>query len=408
MNASHKMPDKDPHAVAAKPMPRALIFAMATGAGLSVANIYYNQPMLGEIEANFGTRIGGLVPMITQLGYALGLFCLVPLGDIVDRKKLILTQFGLLALASGLAGWSPNGWVLVAASLLIGITACAAQQIVPFAAHLAPPEKRGAVVGNVMAGLLSGILLSRTLAGFVTSHAGWREMFLLGVPLVLFAAAWLAFALPSGRPEQPGKQPAASRMSYGQLMLSLLHLWRELPELRRAALTVSCLFASFSIFWTVLALRLQQPPFELGPDVAGLFGVVGAVGVAAAPLAGRIADAKGPRRVILLGSLLALLAWAILGLWPAIAGMVVGVVLLDFAMQAVLVSNQHIIFALRADARARINTLFMSSMFLGGAAGSALAMLAWQMSGWAAVAGLGVALSLVGLGFQVFAKKHPA
>lgn len=404
MNASHKMPDTDPHAVATKPMSRALIFAMATGAGLSVANIYYNQPMLGEIEASFGTQLGGLVPMITQLGYALGLFCLVPLGDIVDRKKLILVQFGLLALASGLAGWSPNGWVLVAASLLIGITACAAQQIVPFAAHLAPPEKRGAVVGNVMAGLLSGILLSRTLSGFVTSHAGWREMFLLGVPLVLFAAAWLAFALPSGRQAQP----AGSRMSYGQLMLSLLHLWRALPELRRAGLTVAFLFAGFSTFWTVLALRLQQPPFGLGADVAGLFGVVGAVGVAAAPLAGRIADASGPRRVILLGCLLALLAWAILGLWPALAGMVVGVVLLDFAMQAVLVSNQHIIFALRADARARINTLFMSCMFLGGAAGSALAMLAWQMAGWLAVAGLGVALSLLALGMQAMAGRRPA
>lgn len=376
---------------------RPLIFAMAMAAGLSVANIYYNQPMLGEIEASFGARLSGLVPMATQLGYALGLFCLVPLGDLVDRKKLILTQFGLLALALALAGWSPNGWVLVGASLLIGVMACAAQQIVPFAAHLALPEKRGAVVGNVMAGLLSGILLSRTLSGFVTSHAGWREMFLLGVPLVLLAAGWLAVMLPSGRHEQA----ATNGMGYGRLMASLIHLWRELPALRLAAFTQASMFAAFSTFWTVLALRLQQPPYDMGASVAGLFGVVGIVGVIGAPISGRAADAGGPRRVILLGCLLTLASWVIFGLWQSLAGLIIGVVLLDFAAQAALVSSQHIIYALRADARARINTLFMSTMFLGGAAGSALAMLAWQYGGWEAVSLLGAVFALIALTLQL-------
>ncbi len=382
---------------AQRPLPPMLTFAMAASAGLGAANIYYNQPMLGHIEAAFGTGIGGLVPTATPLGYALGLFCLVPLSDILDRKRVILVQFGLLALALALAAWSPNGWVLVAASFLIGVSACVAQQIVPFAAHLAPAEKRGAVVGIVMAGLLSGILLSRTLAGFVASHYGWREMFWLAVPMALGTALWLAFVLPSSRGE--------SRLGYGRLMLSLLHLWRELPALRRAALIQACLFGAFSVFWTVLALRLQQPPFGLGAEVAGLFGVVGLVGVAAAPITGRIADAKGPQRVILLGCLLVLLSWMILGLWPSLVGMVLGVILLDFAAQAVLVSNQHVIYALRADARARLNTLFMSMMFLGGAAGSALAMLAWQWAGWMAVSALGALFALAGLLLQLSARR---
>jgi len=362
-----------------QPMGKGLTFAMAAACGVAVANIYYCQPMLGLMKQDFAGDGGiGLVPTATQLGYALGLFLLVPLGDIMDRRRLIVGQF--LVLAAMLVGnaLAPTTAGLLVASFCVGMGATVAQQIVPFAAGLASPERRGRVIGTVMGGLLCGLLFSRTLAGFVGTHLGWRAMFWLAVPLSLAMAGVMAAALPSAK-------SCGNRLGYGGALRSLWPLWRDELVLRRATLLQCLLFATFTSFWAILAFHLEEPSFHLGADVAGLFGVVGAVGVFAAPIAGRLADRRGPGLVIVLGVCLILFSWVMFGAWNALPGLIIAVILLDFAIQSVLVSNQHQVYALRPEARSRLNTIFMTGMFVGGGLGSGGAVFVWNHVGWLGV-----------------------
>lgn len=375
-----------------------LTFAMAASAGLAVANIYYNQPMLGILERELPGSLTAFVPTATQFGYAIGLFALVPLGDLIERRRIITTQFSVLAVTLIAAALAPSAAVLLVASFLLGMASTVAQQIVPFAAQLAEPGRRGAVVGTVMSGVLCGILLSRTLSGFVASHYGWRAMFWLGVPLALSAGGLMAFSLPRSEP--------STQTSYFRLMGSIIHLWRAFSELRTAALTQALLFGSFTAFWTVLALRLEDPVFGLNVQAAGLFGIVGAIGILAAPFASRIADRRGPYKVIFAGTVLTLVSWILFGIWTSVIGLVVGCILLDFAVQSVLVSNQHVVYTLKPEARSRLNTVFMGSMFLGGAVGAAAATQVWDLNGWTGVSFLGSVLAVLACSVQLLAAQR--
>ncbi|SAK95216.1 MFS transporter [Caballeronia ptereochthonis] len=373
-------PERHPH------YSRATLWLLATIAGVSVANIYFNQPLLGDFRSAFpeSAWLIGAVPASTQLGYALGMLVLAPLGDRFDRRLLILLQLAALGISLVIACTAPTLAVLIAASLAIGVVSTIAQQAVPFSAELAPAAERGHAVGTVMSGLLLGILLARTVSGFVAQYFGWRAVFGASVIATVALAVVVIARLPKSRP--------TSTLSYGKLLGSMRHLTLESPALREAALTGGSLFAAFSIFWSVLTLLLAGEPFHLGPQAAGLFGIVGAAGALAAPLAGKSADRRGPRAVISLCIGLTALSFVVFAFSArSIAGLIVGVIVLDVGVQAAQISNQSRIYALRPEARSRVNTVYMVAYFIGGALGSALASLAWHAMGWTGVCLAGLA-----------------
>lgn len=361
---------------------------LAAAAGVLVANVYYNQPLLGLMTRAFdGSAVVGFIPTATQLGYALGIVTLVPLGDCLDRRSLIVGQTLVLSLALTLAALAPSAPMLLFASLCVGMTTTVPQQILPMAADLAAPGRRGAVIGTVMGGVMAGIVLARTVSGLIGEAFGWRVVFGVAIALAVATAAGLAATLPS--------RPPANRLPYGVLLASTFAMVREEPALRAAAATQTCLFASFSVFWTVLALRLEQPPYGLGADAAGLFGIAGAIGVLAAPLSGRVADRFGARVGIWIGIVATFACWLVLGAFTSIPALVGAVMLLDLGVQGAMVANQTIIFGLRPEARNRVNTIYVGTIFVGGALGSASAMVAWRHGGWLPVCGLGGALALL-------------
>ncbi|UCV21851.1 MFS transporter [Ferribacterium limneticum] len=370
------------------PLAPRLILLLAAGAGFAVATLYYSQPILGILGPDIGAsdRAIGLVPTLTQLGYALGILLLAPLGDRHDRRSIILIKAGLLIAALLLAGFAPSIAWLLAASLAIGLTATLAQDIVPAAATLAPLAQRGRVVGTVMTGLLMGILLSRVVSGLVAEHFGWRAIFIVAAASIALIgiAAWQG--LPKFAP--------TTDLSYGALLGSLRTLWLRHAALRRAALAQGLLAVGFSAFWSTLAVMLHDAPFHLGSAVAGSFGLAGAAGALAAPLAGHLADRRGPELVTRLGCGLSALSFAGLSLAPLLSPSAqlwllgLGAVGFDLGVQASLIAHQTIVYSIEPGARSRLNAVLFVGMFIGMASGAALGSLLLSQWGWVAVTGM--------------------
>ncbi|MDR6426825.1 putative MFS family arabinose efflux permease [Variovorax paradoxus] len=386
-------------------LPASLVLLLAMGAGLSAASLYYAQPMLGVLGADIGAspRSVGLVPTLTQLGYALGILLLAPLGDRFDRRRIVLAKAAALCAALLVAGAAPSIGVLLAASLAIGLAATMAQDIVPAAATLAPEATRGKTVGTVMTGLLLGILLSRVVSGFVAEHFGWRAMFIAAAASIALigAAAWRG--LPRFRP--------TTHLAYAALLGSLGTLWSRHGALRRAALAQALLAVGFSAFWSTLAVMLHGAPFHLGSAAAGAFGLAGAAGALAAPLAGRLADRRGPELVTRLGAGLVVASFAAMGLAPLMAPhaqlwlLALAAVGFDLGMQAALIAHQTIVYGIEPGARSRLNAVLFTSMFTGMAAGSALGALALAQWGWAGVTGLATGTAAAALAVRLWPRK---
>jgi predicted MFS family arabinose efflux permease len=367
--------------------------------GATVANIYYAQPLLDSIGHDLHVSAGaaGLLVTATQIGYAAGLVLLVPLGDLLDRRRMVGRMLLACAAGLGLAAAAPSFAVLAIALAAIGVTSVVAQVLVPLAGTLAAEHERGKVVGGVMSGLLLGILLARTASGLIAEVGGWRLVFVIGAVLMVGLAAVLHRTLPHiGR---------ATDLPYRALLRSVGELVAAEPLLRRRMGYGALGMASFSVLWTAIAFLLAAAPYHYGEGTIGLFGLAGLVGAAAAQGAGRLAD-RGRAHAATGAFLLAILvAWGLLALGTSsLAALIAGVILLDLGIQGQHIISQSTIYTLRADARSRVTTAYMAGNFFCGALGSAAASLAWTAGGWSAVSGLGLGMAALGVG--LWALEH--
>ena len=386
---------------AVAPLTRLQLGLLSLTACLGVGNLYFLQPLLPAVARAFAAtpRGIGLMPMLTQVGYGAGMFLFVPLGDVVARRRLMLVLLVAVAVALlGAATARDLPWLAVA-SFLVGFTTVVPHVAVPLAAHLAPPAERGRVVGVMMGGILIGILLARTASGFLGAQFGWRAVYLVAAALMIALAAALRALLPESVPD--------AEIPYPRLLRSLFTLAREERVLREASLLGALGFGAFSVFWSTLAFFLEGPPYGLGSQAAGLFGVLGAAGAAAAPVVGRLADRMSPRDNAGASLVLALLSFGLFALFGrSLAGLVTGVLLMDVGVQANHVSNLARVHARRPEARSRMNTVYMVTYFAGGALGTALGTWAWTVWGWAGVCGAGGALIAAALGVWVVGRRE--
>jgi predicted MFS family arabinose efflux permease len=373
-----------------------LTFMFAAACGLVAANLYYGQPLAGPISQSLGftPAATGLIVTLTQIGYGLGLLLIVPLGDLLENRKLVLTLVALaaVALVGAAFAWSPSLFLL--ASLCIGLASVAVQVLVPFAAHMAPDASRGAVVGNVMSGLLVGIMLARPAASFLSELLSWHAVYIISAGVMIGLIVILRLVLPTRVPH--------TKLHYGQLLSSMGHLALRTPVLQRRALYQACMFGAFSLFWTTTPLLLASPAFGLTQNGIALFALAGAAGAIASPIAGRVADRGWTKLATAFALVLAIIAFLIghfsgSGSLLALITLTLSGIMLDFGVQTNLVLGQRAIFALSAEHRSRLNGLYMATFFAGGALGSALGGWAYATGGWNMASWIGVAFPVIAL-----------
>ncbi|HCJ6373181.1 TPA: MFS transporter [Citrobacter pasteurii] len=370
----------------------ALIVLMSVATGLAVASNYYAQPLLDTIARNFSlsASTAGFIVTAAQLGYAAGLLFLVPLGDMFERRMLIVSMTLLAAGGMLITASSQSLGMLILGTALTGLFSVVAQILVPLAATLATPDKRGKVVGTIMSGLLLGILLARTVAGLLANLGGWRTVFWVASVLM----ALMAIALWRGLP----KMKSETHLNYPQLLGSVFSLFIHDKLLRTRAMLGCLTFANFSILWTSMAFLLAAPPFNYSEGMIGLFGLAGAAGALGARPAGGFADKGKSHLTTTAGLLLLLLSW--LAIWlghTSVPMLIIGILVLDLTVQGVHITNQTVIYRIHPDARNRLTAGYMTSYFIGGAAGSLISASAWQHAGWAGVCLAGVTVAVLNL-----------
>ena len=380
-----------------------LIFLLATSCGLIVANLYYAQPLVGPISAETEISAGssGLIVTMTQLGYAVGLLFLVPLSDLLENRRLVASILMISIIGLVAAALAKDSYLFFTAAILIGLGSVAAQILVPFAAHLAPAEQRGGIVGNVMSGLLLGIMLARPTASLITGIWGWQIVFFMSAIIMGIVTILLWYLLPKRYP--------MPKDSYRRIISSMLVLIKKTPVLRRRSLYQAALFGSFSLFWTVVPLYLSQH-FHLTQKEIALFGFVGVTGAIAAPIAGRLADKGWGRRLTGIAFVLAAFSFVLThflqnNLTISLLIFCVAAILLDMSVSGNLVLGQQAIYALGDEIRGRVNGVFMAVFFLGGAIGSALGGWAYAQGNWAVASVIGFVLPILAFIYYLTDKK---
>lgn len=376
---------------------RSTLWLMTIASGVVVGNNYYNQPLLGLMAKDFGVNENTIssIAMLTQVGFAMGLLFIVPLGDMFKRKRLILWDFLFIILSLVGMTLAPSVAWLLPASFLVGFTSVLPQMFVPMAAELATKEKQSSAIGMVMSGLLIGILLSRVVSGFVGDIWGWKAMYYIAAAWMMILGGMIAVKLPEVPPSFQG--------SYGGLMKSLIHLTRTQPVLRLAAFRGAMGFAGFSAFWTTLVFHMEGAPFHAGASVAGSFGIIGAVGALAAAVVGKVSKRIPPFTIIFSGIGMMTLSWIIFYFGGyTYVGLIIGIILLDLGLQSMHIMNQSSFFALHLGANNRLNTVYMVSYFIGGSAGTYLAAQAWRYHQWTGVVVVGLLFTLLALAAHLF------
>lgn len=383
------------------PMSRYVTLLFAAACGMSVANIYFAQPLLDQLSSEFNIEhsIIGMVITITQIFYGLGLLLLVPLGDLLNQRRLIIGQMLLSIIALVIVGTASTSTVLFAGMALVGLLAVVTQTLVAFAATMAAPAERGRVVGIVTSGIVIGILLARSIAGILTDIAGWRSVYLVSAVLMLFMVFMFFRVLPNAQRE-------VKSLSYPQLLGSVLMLFVQERMLRIRSILALLIFADFSILWTSLVLPLSTPPLSLSHSAIGAFGLVGVAGALAAARAGKLADRGYGQRTTGIALILLLISWLFISYTEqSLFALVIGIVLLDLAVQAVHVTNQTMILPLRTEARSRLTAGYMIFYSIGSAGGSIASTQVYAHYGWEGVSFLGASVSAIALLFWAMTRR---